>query len=117
MNALARRLPAITALTVAAIISIIAAGLLVRLVEARSLSDVTAGPAAVGLRLGPGPVDGLQVRLTGTAPTEAMRFRALSAAGTVVDPTRVIDDIAVIEKVCRRRGSRSRSCATRMRSR
>lgn len=39
--------------------------------------------------------DGLIVRLTGTAETEAVRFAALSVAGTVVDASRVIDDMAV----------------------
>ncbi len=37
------------------------------------------------------------MRLSGTAPTEAVRFRALTAAGTVVDSTRVIDDMSVVE--------------------
>ena len=41
--------------------------------------------------------DGLQVYLAGTAPTEAARFRALSVAGTVVDATRVIDQMLVAE--------------------
>lgn len=39
--------------------------------------------------------DGLMVRLTGTADTEATRFAALSEAGTVVDASRVIDDMNV----------------------
>jgi len=39
--------------------------------------------------------DGLQVRLSGTAPTEADRFRALSVAGSIVDAHRVIDRMEV----------------------
>jgi OOP family OmpA-OmpF porin len=39
--------------------------------------------------------DGLTVRLTGTADTEAIRFAALSVAGTVVDASRLIDDMTV----------------------
>ncbi|MBT0958007.1 OmpA family protein [Alphaproteobacteria bacterium KMM 3653] len=39
--------------------------------------------------------DGLQVRLSGTAPTEASRFRALSATGRVVDAARVIDEMEI----------------------
>lgn len=39
--------------------------------------------------------DGQRVTLTGTAQTEASRFRALSIAGTVVDPARVIDMMTV----------------------
>ncbi|MGR3804368.1 OmpA family protein [Marinibacterium profundimaris] len=39
--------------------------------------------------------NGLQVILTGTAPNEATRFEALSAAGSVVDSARVIDRMDV----------------------
>lgn len=42
--------------------------------------------------------DGLQVILTGTAPTEAMRFRALSIAGGVVDSARLHDAMAVADR-------------------
>lgn len=42
--------------------------------------------------------DGLQVILTGTAPTEAMRFRALSIAGGVVDSARLRDAMAVADQ-------------------
>jgi OOP family OmpA-OmpF porin len=41
--------------------------------------------------------NGLQVFLIGTAPTEASRFQALSAAGRVVDATRVIDQIDIVD--------------------
>ena len=41
--------------------------------------------------------DGLQVIVTGTAPTEAMRFRALSVAGNVVDSTRLRDAMQVAD--------------------
>lgn len=41
--------------------------------------------------------NGLQVFLIGTAPTEADRFQALSAAGRVVDTARVIDQIDIID--------------------
>jgi OOP family OmpA-OmpF porin len=39
--------------------------------------------------------DGLQVTLSGTAPTEASRFQALTVAGSVVDAARVIDEMDV----------------------
>ena len=39
--------------------------------------------------------DGLQVILEGEAPTEAVRFRAISAAGGQVDASRVIDNLSV----------------------
>ena len=41
--------------------------------------------------------DGLQVVLEGQAPSEAMRFRAISAAGSVVDASRVIDNMNVVD--------------------
>ena len=41
--------------------------------------------------------DGLQVIVTGTAPSEAVRFRALAKAGGIVDATRVIDGTDVQE--------------------
>lgn len=39
--------------------------------------------------------DGLQVTLAGIAPTEALRFNALSTAGSIVDAARVIDNMEV----------------------
>ncbi|MGR3492240.1 MAG: OmpA family protein, partial [Shimia sp.] len=39
--------------------------------------------------------DGLQVVLSGEAPSEVLRFNALSAASTVVDAARVIDNLSV----------------------
>ena len=42
--------------------------------------------------------DGLQVILSGTAPNEAMRFRALAVAGNVVDAARLRDAMAVADQ-------------------
>lgn len=39
--------------------------------------------------------NGLQVLLTGTAPSEALRFKALSTAGGVVDAARVVDGLDI----------------------
>lgn len=41
--------------------------------------------------------DGLQVILEGEAPTEVVRFRAISAAGGMVDASRVIDNLTVAD--------------------
>ncbi|WP_411892069.1 OmpA family protein [Yoonia sp. SDW83-1] len=41
--------------------------------------------------------DGLQVILEGQAPTEAVRFRAISAASEMVDASRVIDNLSVAD--------------------
>ncbi|SNR41864.1 OmpA family protein [Paracoccus sediminis] len=40
--------------------------------------------------------DGLQVGLSGMAPSEVERFRALTQAGTVVDPSRLVDRMTVV---------------------
>lgn len=42
-------------------------------------------------------VDGLQVHLTGTAPDEASRFRAIAVAGRIVDSARVLDKMVVAD--------------------
>ena len=41
--------------------------------------------------------DGLQVILEGEAPTEALRFRAISTAGSMVDASRIIDNMSVTD--------------------
>ncbi|MEP5761952.1 MAG: OmpA family protein, partial [Litoreibacter sp.] len=45
--------------------------------------------------------DGLRVTLSGTAPDEAKRFRAVTAAGRVVDPDRIVDlmDVAARDEI------------------
>ncbi|WP_120502564.1 OmpA family protein [Roseovarius sp. EL26] len=43
--------------------------------------------------------NGLQVFLAGTAPSEAARFNALSAAGKAVDAARVIDQMLVVDSI------------------
>lgn len=45
--------------------------------------------------LAPVGADGLQVVLSGTAPDEVARFRAVEAAGAAVDAGRIVDRIAV----------------------
>lgn len=79
----------------AAGVSLIAASFAVSAVERssesalrRALDDSDLGWAEV-------TANGLQVLLQGTAPDEASRFSALSLAGTIVDATRVIDDMSV----------------------
>ena len=66
-------------------------------VEERSETAVRSALLREGLDFAKVSADGLRLTLTGTAPTEAERFRALSAAGREVDPTRVIDFMAVAE--------------------
>ena len=43
--------------------------------------------------------DGLQIVLEGDAPNEVVRLRAVTVAGQAVDPSRVINNISVIDQV------------------
>jgi len=66
-------------------------------IERFSRLDVHRALADAGYAWADVQTDGLQVILTGTAPTEAMRFRALSVAGNVVDAARLRDEMAVAD--------------------
>jgi OOP family OmpA-OmpF porin len=84
-------------LLLAAFLSLLAATVAAGFVERRSAEGVTGALAAVGQDWVEVLADGLQITLAGTAPSEAERFRALTAAGTVVDPDRVIDTMDVAD--------------------
>ncbi|MCB2118263.1 MAG: OmpA family protein [Rhodobacteraceae bacterium] len=85
------------AFAVAACVSILAAIWAAHAIENRSLRAVQGALGAGGYAWAEATVDGLQVTLTGTAPTESMRFRALSAAGAVVDARRITDAMDVVD--------------------
>ena len=74
----------------AAVVSLVAASFSVQLIEDTSEIGVRDALDAQGMTWAEVQADGLQVTLAGIAPTEAVRFRALSTAGTVVDAARVI---------------------------
>lgn len=97
MKALTRRLPALAALLIAALLALAAATVAVRLIESRSQSEVAMALRADGYDWADVTVDGLQVWVTGIAPSEAARFRALAAASKVVDSARVRDHMRVAE--------------------
>jgi OOP family OmpA-OmpF porin len=83
------------AYALAALISVAAAAWAASVIESRSSSAVRSALLGSGYLWAEVQADGLQVIITGTAPSEAQRFRALSAAGEVVDPERVIDGMGV----------------------
>ncbi len=90
--------PNITVLAVcalAAMLFFLAATWAASVIETRSASAVRGALVDAGHAWADVQTDGLQVHVTGKAPTEAIRFRALSVAGTVVDAARVIDDMQV----------------------
>lgn len=77
--------------------SVAAARTTVALVEERSVVAVQETLADQGYEWASVLGDGLQVILEGEAPTEAVRFRAISAAGGMVDASRVIDNLSVAD--------------------
>lgn len=79
----------------AAGVSLIAASFAVTAVEQNSETALRRALDAGGMEWAEVTSDGLRVVLQGTAPDEATRFAALSMAGSVVDATRVIDDMSV----------------------
>ncbi len=88
-------LPVALTILAAMVLALLAAGFSVSVIEDRSEIGVRGALDREGLTWAEVTADGLQVTLLGTAPSEALRFRALSTAGTVVDATRVIDEMDV----------------------
>lgn len=81
----------------AAFLSVAAARTTVSVVEERSVMAVQETLVDQGYEWASVLGDGLQVILEGEAPTEAVRFRAISAAGGMVDASRVIDNLSVAD--------------------
>ncbi len=81
----------------AAFLSVAAAQTTVSVVEERSVLAVQETLVDQGYEWATVLGDGLQVILEGEAPTEAVRFRAISAAGGMVDASRVIDNLSVTD--------------------
>ena len=65
-------------------------------IEQQSRQDVSRALDLEGLTWAEVAVDGLLVSLSGIAPDEANRFRASSTAATVVDTSRLIDNMEVL---------------------
>lgn len=79
----------------AAVLCLVAASFSVQLIEDSSEIGVRDALDAKGMTWAEVEANGLQVSLSGTAPTEAVRFSALTTAGSVVDAARVIDGMGV----------------------
>jgi len=79
----------------AAIVCALGARIAVAALETRSIDAVRVALADGGHDFTSVIGDGLQVILEGEAPSEAMRFRAISTAGSMVDASRVIDNMTV----------------------
>lgn len=90
---------AIVAMLFGAALSYVGAIASVNVIEDSSELGVRKSLDTAGFDWAEVQADGLRVILTGTAPTEATRFKAITTAGTVVDSARVEDqlEIAVAE--------------------
>lgn len=64
-------------------------------IEQRAAQDVGLALRTSGYDWAQVSTDGLRVRLTGTAPSEVERFRAMTQAATVVDASRIVDQMTV----------------------
>jgi len=94
-NPLQRYIP-VASIMLGALVSVwLVALVTANFIEKRSFSSVSALFIRENLGWSRVSVDGLEVMLSGVAPSEAMRFRALSLAGTVVDPARIADNMSV----------------------
>lgn len=93
--------PIVLAVLLAAVASVGAAVVAVERLEDLSGTDVSFALVESEIEWANVDTNGLRVELTGTAPDEAERFRALSVAGTRVDASRVIDliDVAQAETI------------------
>lgn len=82
---------------IAAALGLLAAHSVVDVIEDNSELGIRRSLDDQGLTWAEVHADGLKVFLTGTAPSEAQRFKAITTAGGVVDAARVIDDMAVAD--------------------
>ncbi len=88
--------------TLALLAFILAAGVMfsvafgaARVIESRTGKVVTARLAEAGIDWITVSTDGLQVHLSGTAPGEADRFRAVNMVGSLIDTSRIRDGLDV----------------------
>lgn len=88
--------------TLALLAFVLAAGLMfsvsygaARVIESRTLKAVTARLDEARIDWITVTADGLQVRLAGTAPDEADRFRAVNMVGSLIDASRIRDRLDV----------------------
>lgn len=100
MNALpkflrSQTLLAIAAFVVAAFLSAMIALGAASVIETRTAAAITSRLMTEGYTWAEVGTDGLRVTLSGTAPNEAARFRAVNLAGAIVDATRLVDAFEV----------------------
>lgn len=92
---LPRWLVALMAFSVAGVLAVLIAWTAVQVIERRSLKAVNWAMAQQSITWVTPSADGMLVTLSGTAPNEAARFRAVNLAGTVIDSGRIRDQLDV----------------------
>jgi len=92
---LPRWLIALLAFSVAGAVALFIAWTAVQVIERRSLKAVNYVFGLEDITWVQPSADGMLVTLSGTAPNEAARFRAVNLAGTVIDSGRIRDELAV----------------------
>lgn len=90
-------LPRVGVFVLAAVFCVISARIAVAVVEDRSRMGVQEALIDAGHDWASVQADGLNIVIEGEAPNEAKRFNAMTAAGTVVDSARVIDNMSVTD--------------------
>ena len=86
---------ALLAFILAAIVMVSVAYGTALVIESRSRHAVEARLADQGIDWITVRTDGLQVQLSGTAPNEAARFRAVNLVGAIIDSSRIRDGLDV----------------------
>ena len=92
-----KTLQSLLAFAIAAILSVFGALAAGALIERASIAGVQHELARDGLDWATVDANGLQVFLAGNAPDEALRFKAVTAAGRAVDAARVLDQMTVAD--------------------
>ena len=87
----------VASFAVAALLSYFAAVAVAAVVENRSVISVQEALIDDGQSWATVLGDGLQVIIEGRAPSEAARFRSISISGSIVDASRVIDNMSVAD--------------------
>ena len=77
--------------------SLVAAVLAVNVIEVNSERGVRQAFDGNALPWAEVRADGLQVHVSGTAPSEALRFKAITTAGSIVDAARIIDGMEILD--------------------
>lgn len=108
----------VSAIAVAATLASLGAWWSALAIEKRSAAAVSSKLLSNGITWASVEADGLQLRLIGTAPNEAARFRVVNMASSVVQSSRVRDQLEVTAvRAIEAPDSRLRFCATMTASR